>query len=148
MIEEAVTAGAGLTRACEQAGIDRRTYRRWTGGGSSEGEPPTVSADARPEALRPPPSNRLSEEERAAVLATCHAPRFADLPPGQIVPTLADEGTYLASESSFYRILHDADEQHERGRARRRSSATAVCDGPRSADKCRCRRGRLIRAVG
>jgi len=124
VIGEAVAAGAGLARACEEAGIDRRTYRRWTAGGSSEEELQRVSADARPEALRPPPSNRLSAEERAAVLATCHAPRFADLPPGQIVPRLADEGMYLASESSFYRLLHDADEQHERGRARRRSSAT------------------------
>ena len=128
-IEEAVAAGAGLARACEEAGIDRRTYRRWTSSGAPAAHATdealaTVRADARPEAVRPTPANRLSVAERAEVLAACHTPRFADLPPGQIVPALADEGRYLASESSFYRILHEADEQHERGRARRRSSAS------------------------
>lgn len=43
--------------------------------------------------------------------------RFASLPPAQIVPRLADEGVYLASESTFYRVLHEADQQHHRGRA-------------------------------
>jgi putative transposase len=44
------------------------------------------------------------------------------LPPGQIVPILADKGTYIASESSFYRVLHQADEQHHRGRSRKPQS--------------------------
>ena len=44
------------------------------------------------------------------------------MPPSQIVPVLADEGIYLGSESSFYRQLHEVDEQHERGRANRRTS--------------------------
>ncbi|MGP9656294.1 DDE-type integrase/transposase/recombinase [Halomonas sp. AOP35-4E-18] len=49
----------------------------------------------------------------------CHRPAFASLPPGQIVPRLLDEeGLYLASESSYYRILRAHDEQHPRGRAR------------------------------
>jgi transposase InsO family protein len=52
------------------------------------------------------------------VLEVCHAPEFASLPPSQIVPRLADRGEYLASESSFYRILREAEEQHHRGRAR------------------------------
>ena len=51
------------------------------------------------------PGNRLSEEERKVILETCNAPEHADLPPSQIVPRLADEGIYLASESSFYRVL-------------------------------------------
>ena len=51
------------------------------------------------------------------MVVVCHESRFADLPPSQIVPRLADEGTYLASESSFYRVLRAEDEQHHRGRA-------------------------------
>jgi putative transposase len=77
-----------------------------------------VKADGRPMAARPEPANQLSTEERERVLAVCHAPEFASLPPSQIVPRLADRGEYLASESSFYRILRAADEQHHRGRAR------------------------------
>jgi len=111
LIDEAVSAGARRAQACWHAGIDARTYRRWRGGGEN-----AVCSDARPEAVRPMPSNRLSEAEREAILLTCHLPRFADLPPSQIVPTLADEGVYLGSESSFYRLLHENAEQVERGR--------------------------------
>ena len=113
LIEEAVASGARRRRACQALGIDDRTYRLWRDGGE-EGE---VRADARPDAVRAPAANRLDEAERAAVLAVCHSPEFASLPPGQIVPTLADRGQYLASESSIYRLLHAADEQHHRGRA-------------------------------
>ena len=115
LTDEAVIGGARRRRACAALGLglglDDRTYRRWRGGSGG------VRADARPEAVRPPAPNRLDESERAAVLETCHAAEFASLPPGQIVPTLADRGEYLASESSFYRLLRDADEQHHRGRA-------------------------------
>ena len=51
------------------------------------------------------------------MVVVCHESRFADLPPSQIVPRLADEGTYLASESSIYRVLRAEDEQRHRGRA-------------------------------
>jgi putative transposase len=112
LIKEAQAAGARLAPACECLGLSVRTYLRW------RREPGTVREDARPSAHRAPPANRLSEAERAAVLERCHRPEFASLPPGQIVPRLADEGEYLASESSFYRILRDAGEQHRRGRAR------------------------------
>jgi len=125
LIDEAVAGGARRGRACATLGIDDRTYRRWRAG---EGE--EVRADARPEAVRAPAANRLSEAERAAVLELCHAPEFASRPPGQIVPALADRGCYLASESSFYRVLREADEQHHRGRAaapRARRAPTTHC---------------------
>lgn len=118
-INEAIEAGCGVTKACNEAGIDRRTFRRWTAG-TEHG----VVADARPQAARPVPSNKLTDQERAQVLEACHEPRFADAPPSQIVPTLADEGIYLGSESTYYRLLHEANEQHERGRARKRSTQT------------------------
>jgi putative transposase len=52
------------------------------------------------------------------VLALCHAPAYASLPPGQIVPRVVDQGEYMALESSFYRILREADQHHHRGRSR------------------------------
>ncbi len=58
------------------------------------------------------------QPEQAAVLAAANAPRFASLSPHQIVPALADEGCYLASESTFYRLLRDADQLTRRGRTK------------------------------
>ena len=109
-IAEAVQAGARLRRACGEADIDQRTHQRWTRGD-------TLNADARPDVQRPEPTNKLSTEERAAIIAIANEARFASVPPSQIVPRLADEGKYLASESSFYRVLNAASQLHHRGRA-------------------------------
>ncbi len=111
LIEEAVTAGARRALACAELGISDRTLRRWTQGGQ-------LHADQRPLVQRPEPRNKLNAEERAAVLVVCNSAEFASLPPSQIVPRLADQGRYLASESSFYRILRAQGQQHHRGRAR------------------------------
>jgi len=110
-IEQAQRDGARLEAACAELGVSVRTLERWKQGGA-------VRADRRPDAERPEPAHKLSEQERQRVLAICHEARFADLPPAQIVPRLADEGVYVASESSFYRVLRAADEQHHRGRAK------------------------------
>ena len=110
LIDEAVKAGARRGRVCQELGICERTYRRWQQGGS-------LQSDRRPEAARPTPANALSEAERKRVLDLVCRPEFAGLPPSQIVPALADQGTYLASESSFYRILRAHGLQHRRGRA-------------------------------
>jgi len=112
LINTARQDGARLAPACQVFGISVRTYQRWTTAG-------TVSEDQRPHAQRPEPTNKLTTEERQRILDICHQPEHASLPPGQIVPMLADQGTYIASESSFYRVLHQADEQHHRGRSRR-----------------------------
>jgi putative transposase len=111
LIEEVCGAGARRGRACAELGVSVRTYQRWTSQGA-------VQADRRPCAVRPEPANKLSPEERSQVLEACHRAEFASLPPSQIVPRLADQGAYLASESTFYRVLREADEQHARGRAR------------------------------
>jgi transposase len=63
-------------------------------------------------------AHRLSAEERQRILLTCNEPEFAALPPGQIVPILADRGRYIGSERSFYRVLHAHGQAHRRGRAR------------------------------
>ena len=110
LINEAVVTGARKRVACREIGITLRTFERWVAAG-------TVRADRRPVAVRPVPANRLSAPERAEVLRVVNEPRFAALPPTQIVPILADEGHYLASESTFYRILREEDQLAHRGAA-------------------------------
>jgi transposase InsO family protein len=111
LIEEAVAAGARKARACAALGLSLRTVQRWTREGG-------VGEDRRPYAERPTPPNALSDAERGAVRAVCNSPEHASLPPSQIVPRLADQGIYIASESTFYRVLRDHDAQHHRGRAK------------------------------
>jgi putative transposase len=65
---------------------------------------------------RPTPANALSGEERAALLAALHSERFVDQAPAQIWATLLDEGTWLASESTMYRLLRADGEVRERRR--------------------------------
>ena len=116
MVREAHEAGARLGAACTEPGVSMRTYERWIENGE-------VGADGRPEASHPEPAHKLTAQERAQVMAVCHEPRFADLPPSQILPRLADEGMYLASEASFYRLLRAANEQQHRARAARATAS-------------------------
>src|SRR5919199_1288574 len=111
LIDQAAAAGARRAQACAELGLDERTCRRWR---ARDGAP----EDRRPTAPRPTPRNKLSEEERKAVLDACNSQAFESLPPSQIVPRLADQGRYLAPEASFYRILRAEGQQHHRGRAR------------------------------
>jgi len=62
-------------------------------------------------------AHRLSEEERQEIMLTCNVPEFAALPPGQIVPVLANRVLYIGSERSFHRVLHAHGQVHRRGRA-------------------------------
>ncbi|WP_409995711.1 DDE-type integrase/transposase/recombinase [Cyanobium sp. HWJ4-Hawea] len=68
----------------------------------------------------------MSEEERQRILLTCNQAEYASLPPGQIVPALADQGLYIGSESSFYRVLHVHGQVHRRGRVRPPQKPRAV----------------------
>ena len=79
-----------------------------------------MTAGRWPFILNPPISSVSRSGNRCWMCATNLS--FADLPPTQLVPQLADEGVYLASESTFYRILRDANEQHHRGRSRTRTN--------------------------
>jgi transposase InsO family protein len=128
LIREATQAGCRLAPACAELGICLRTFQRWV----REGDEALV-ADARTTVQRPVPAHKLSETERALMLAVANSAEFASLPPSQIVPALADRGVYLASESSFYRVLKQASQQHHRGRAKKPSErvATSHCaSGP------------------
>ena len=100
LIKEAVQSGARLKLACAELNISDRTYQRWV----KEGE---VKKDQRPLVGRLAPKNKLAPEEREEILKTVNSPKYADLPPSKIVPSLADEGKYIASESTIYRILRE-----------------------------------------
>ena len=97
--------------ACKELGICARTYQRWTQSGE-------VKQDGRPTAKRPEPANKLSIEEREQILSVINSDQYKALPPSQVVPKLADQGQYLASESSFYRLMHEKQQQNHRGRAK------------------------------
>lgn len=79
--------------------------------------PDSSREDRRPLAVRPAPRNKLTLEEKEAILMTVNRSENADKPPSQIVPALADEGIYIASESSFYRVMHEASQIRHRGRS-------------------------------
>jgi hypothetical protein len=128
-IEVAHAAGARLHAACETAGISVRTLQRWTDGQG------LISGDGRPRAVRPMPAHAFTEAEREQILRVANEPRFADMPPARIVPMLADEGVYLASESSFGRVLRAHGQSRHRGRAKAprqsRPPTTHVATAPR-----------------
>ena len=111
-IQAARDAGARLEQVCEVAGIDARTLQRWN---AQDG---LVKGDGRPNAIRPTPSHALSAEERARLLCVANEARFSAVPPARIVPMLADEGVYLASESTFARVLRAHGQSAHRGRAK------------------------------
>jgi Transposase and inactivated derivatives len=126
LIQEANRAGARLAVACQAANISIRTYERWIEGSEIRG-------DGRPTALRPVPANKLSIEEEQSVIATVNQPEYASKPPSQIVPALADKGVYIASESTFYRILRKHKLLQHRGRTRLSASkppTTHIATGP------------------
>jgi len=94
LIDEAHSAGARKSRACEEFEISIRTYQGWVDTGFDDGRTARIQK----------PKNKLSKEERQAVIDCCNTKENQSLSPKQIVPRLADEGEFLASESTFYRI--------------------------------------------
>jgi putative transposase len=130
-IERARRAGARLKTACQIARVDPRTLQRWQNG---EG---LKSGDGRPRAIRPVSAHALSEAERQRIVQVANEPRFAELPPARIVPMLADEGTYIASESSFSRVLRAYGQVRHRGRSKHHSECVRRARmSPRHRDNC------------
>ncbi len=113
LVNEAIEAGASKYKACRMIGLSIRTLQRW----QAKGE---IIADKRLTAKRPELANKLTEQERQSIIAVCNTEEFASLPPSQIVPVLADRGDYIASESSFYRVLKEEGMLHHRGKAKAR----------------------------
>ena len=115
--DEATASGASRWKAAEQLGISLKTLNRWRDDNGA------VLIDKRPDALRPEPSNKLTVEEEQRILTVCNKEENASLPPSQIVPALADKGEYIASESSYYRVLKKHGQLHHRGRTKKRSKS-------------------------
>ena len=96
LIQEACSNGARKHKACEVLEISVRTIERW------EKECGTI--DKRKDAHRTQ-ANMLTEQEIQTILAVVNSKEYCDLPISKIVPKLADQDIYLASESTIYRIL-------------------------------------------
>lgn len=113
LFSEAVTAGARRKPVAAILNIALRTIQRWLPSATT-----TMLLDQRPLALRPVPSNKLTAAEYAQVTTVVNSVEYASLPPSQIVPKLADKGIYIASESTFYRILRAEGLLNHRGDSR------------------------------
>jgi len=103
LIDEVLAKGVRLNKACDVIGLPVRTIQRWRN-----------QLDDRRNGPKTSPPNRLSDAERKRIVAIATSPEFRDLSPKQIVPLLADQGTYTASESSYYRVLREECLLHHR----------------------------------
>ena len=117
LVDKAVESGARQKKAAAIMGISVRTIIRWRqqSGGQDQRKGPLTA-----------PANKLSEKERQQVLDISNSTPFRDLSPKQIVPKLADQGVYLASESTFYRVLKE-----HKMLTHRQASKPAVCRRPK-----------------
>jgi putative transposase len=100
-MDEGIAAGARARQLALVLGIGLTRLQRWRRQFVGTGD----GVDCRKGSHRNV-SHHLSEEEHQRILLTCNEPEFAALPPGQIVPILADRGLFIGSERSFYRVLH------------------------------------------
>jgi putative transposase len=114
-----------VTRVCELLGKSRATLHR-------QRNPRPAPERSQPAARAPHPAS-LTGEEQQALLAVLNSDRFADKSPAQVWAILLDEGVYIASVSSMYRVLRAADQVRER-RAQAahppRVRPELVADGP------------------
>jgi putative transposase len=111
----------GARAACAAVGLPRASYYRCrptvqeqTAESSPSLTSPSVSAPARQRSQEQP--RALTGQERAQVLEVLHSERFADAAPATVYATLLDEGTYLCSESTMYRLLRERGETGDRRR--------------------------------
>ena len=125
LVDEAVRSGARHHKACQVLELSARTVQRWRTQGPEGGEDrrhgPTT------------PHNKLSEEERQAILDVANSDEMRDLSPRQIVPQLADRGEYIGSESTMYRVLMAAGQNTHRGPVKARANrrpAPRIATGP------------------
>jgi putative transposase len=106
LIDQACRAGARLHVACALIGLAARTVQRWLVAGKSA--LPVGDRRTPEQRIHNCPPNKLSPAERQLALGVLNSEEFKDLPPSQIVPRLADQGRYVASESTLYRLLRQA----------------------------------------
>lgn len=114
LISSACHAGSRKSQACKILGLSLRTVQRW------EKEKDKID---RRQITKQVPKNKLTLEEREMILTISNSEKYRDFPPCKIVPMLADAGKYIASESSFYRILHAENQLVHRGHTQPRKHA-------------------------
>jgi len=124
LVDEAVCRGARVKPAAQMLGLTARTLQRWAQqGDGGDGRRGPITA----------PANKLTLAERQEVLSVANSPQYRELSPKQIVPRLADEGRYIASESTFYRTLRQESQLTHRERCRpatHRRPREKVATGP------------------
>jgi len=113
LVDEAKSKGATMRRISPIIGYSTRTLKRWK---SSEVDKRTQRADFRPE-------NKLSDDEKEELIQVANNEEYKNLSPHQIVPKLADTGVYLASESTFYRVLRENKQLKHRHKAKQATRA-------------------------
>ena len=109
LVQEAVDSGASRAASCQLLELSVRTHERW------RAEPDRPDGRAGP---LTPALHSLTEEEKKMIIEVSNQPLYQDLCPWKIVAKLADSGRYLASESSFYRVLKEANLLKHRSKSR------------------------------
>ena len=117
------THGVSKVEACQALGLPRATYYRRLQDVST----PSLSSQeqSKPKPARATSPRALSQQEKAQVLKTLYAPEFVDVSPYQAYASLLDQGVYLCSVSTMYRLLRAENAVHER-RHQTRHQAYAV----------------------
>ena len=113
LVQTAVEAHAEQQEACAIIGVAPRTLQRWRR---------NVDLGDRRSTPKKPPPNQLTPRENAMLLALVNTPVYRNLTPNEIVPLLANQGRYLASESTIYRLLRRSDQLAHRTKAKPRKA--------------------------
>lgn len=108
LVNDACHSGATQESACNIIGISSKTFQRWNN---------SIKQDGRIEPIHRP-KHTLTALERQRIVNLANTPEYANLPPCQIVPKLADTGVYIASESSFYRVLNEHNQLKHRNKSK------------------------------
>ncbi len=95
LFDEAIQSGARKSTACGILDLSTRTIKRWSDNPDGDNR----------SSVKKEPANKMSEEEEEQIVSICCSERFRNLSPNGIVPILAEEGVFVASESTMYRVL-------------------------------------------
>ncbi len=109
-ISEAAMEGCRVKVACNDLGIDFKTYCRWKENTLDRRSGPTSA-----------PANKLSADVKSEIVLIANSAEFKDDSPWIIVAKLADKKTYIASESSFYKVLKEKNLLNHRGKSKART---------------------------
>lgn len=122
LINEASKQDCRIKVACADVGIDIKTLQRWRGSPEDKRKGPIST-----------PANKLNDTVKKEILETATSKEFCDDSPWVIVAKLADQGIYLASESSFYKVLKEQKLLAHRGKSKpptKKRPTPLIASGP------------------